>query len=157
MPSLFPFSRASFVLDLIVFVMAIVIPIMLFSMSAVRRRHEIEIHRKIQIVLGVALGLAILAFEVDMRIFGWRSQAQPSPYYDTLVFPSLYVHLFFAIPTLFLWAYTISMAMKHRIHLGTEVAKNHRFRHKFFGKLSAYTMMATAVTGWIFYYLAFVA
>jgi len=157
MPSLFPFSRASFVLDFIVLAMALVIPILLYSMMAVKRRHDIQTHRKIQIGLGIILGLAILLFEIDMRIFGWRHQAEPSPYYDTWVFPSLYVHLFFAIPTLFLWAYTIIMATRHRIHQTAAVGDTYRFRHKLYGKISVYTMIATAVTGWVFYYLSFVA
>ena len=157
MESLFPFSRASFVLDLIVLAMGVVIPVMLYSMIAVRKHQDIKTHRTIQITLGVVLGLAIFAFEVDMRLFGWRDQAQLSPYYETWVFPALYVHLFFAIPTLVLWIYTITMAMRHRIHQISDGTKDQRFRHKFYGKLSAYTMIATAITGWIFYYLAFVA
>jgi uncharacterized membrane protein YozB (DUF420 family) len=155
MPSGFlPGSRASFTLDLIVIAMAIVLPAMIYSLLLVRRHKDYKGHRNMQIVLGVVLGLAIIAFELDMRLRGWRHLAADSPYYESLVFPALYVHLAFAIPTLVLWSYTIFQAIRYRI-----IASGHptRFRHKTFGRLSAYTMIATTLTGWIFYCLAFVA
>jgi uncharacterized membrane protein YozB (DUF420 family) len=155
MEGFLPNSRASFILDLIVVAMALVIPVMLYSLAAVRRQRNYEKHRFIQISLGVTLGLAILAFEVDMRWNGWRHLAEASPYYQTWVFPALYIHLFFAIPTLFLWVYTIYMATRHRINQAT--GGRTRFEHKKYGRLSAYTMIATTITGWIFYYLAFLA
>ena len=155
MPGFLPLSRASFILDLIVVAMAVVIPVLIYSLVAVRRDKNFEKHRFIQIGLGLVLGVAILAFEVDMRFNGWRHLAEPSPFYETLVFPALYLHLAFAIPTLFLWAYTIFMASKHRISQAGPSPT--RFRHKFFGRLSAYTMILTTLTGWIFYYLAFIA
>lgn len=150
-----PGSRANLILDVIVVAMALVIPILLYSLSAVRRQRNYNRHKTIQITLGVILGVAILLFEIDIRLNGWRHMAEASPFYDTWVFPALYVHLFFAIPTLFLWAYTLFMATRHSIIQGT--GQKHRFRHKTFGRLSAYCMIATTLTGWMFYWLAFIA
>ncbi len=149
-----PGSRASFILDFIVVAMAVILPLMIYSLLLVRRHKNYTGHRNMQIILGVVLGVAILAFELDMRIRGWRHLAEASPYYDSWVFPSLYFHLCFAIPTLILWSYTIFQAVRHQI-----IASSHptRFRHKTFGRLSAYSMIATTLTGWIFYCLAFVA
>ncbi len=155
MTGFLPNSRGSLILDLIVVAMALVIPVMLYSLVAVRRHKNFERHRIIQISLGLILGVAILAFEVDMRWNGWRHLAEASPYFESLVFPALYVHLCFAIPTLFLWVYTIFMASKYQISRAAGGAP--RFRHKTFGRLSAYSMIATTITGWIFYYLAFIA
>ncbi len=155
MPGFLPSSRATLILDLIVVAMALVIPIMLYSLAAVRRLKNYERHKFIQIGLGLILGLAIIAFEIDMRLNGWRHLAEASPFYETWVFPALYVHLACAVPTLLLWVYTISMALKQQII--RPLAGQPRFRHKLFGRLSAYSMMATALTGWLFYWLAFMA
>ncbi|WP_141732951.1 DUF420 domain-containing protein [Oligoflexus tunisiensis] len=154
MDGFLPFSRASFVLDFIAVAMAAVIPVMMISLFQVRKRKNIDLHRRLQIILGVVLGLAILIFELDMRLYGWRQYAEPSPYYDTLVMPALLVHLVFAIPTLLLWIFTIFMALRHRIHTSTG---KHRIRHKLFGRLSAYAMLGTTVSGWLFFWLAFMA
>ncbi len=154
MPGFIPSSRASFVLDLIVLAMALVVPILVLSIYRVRVWQNIALHRLIQTTLGLVLGVAIIAFEWDMRINGWRDLAEPSPYYESWVFPALILHLCFAVPTLFLWTYTIIMALKHSIDQKSGKA---RFQHKKFGLLSSYSMVGTAVTGWIFYWLAFIA
>lgn len=154
MDGFLPLSRANFVLDFIALAMAGIIPVMLVSLFLVRQKKNYEMHRKIQIILGVVLGLAILVFEIDMRVNGWRQYAEASPFYQTLVIPSLLFHLSFAIPTLFLWIYTISMALRHRISTATSA---YRFRHKLFGRLSAYAMIGTTLSGWLFFWLAFMA
>jgi hypothetical protein len=149
-----PLSRANFFLDFIALAMAAVIPVMLISLFQVRKRKNYELHRRLQTILGVGLGLAILAFEIDMRVNGWRQYAEASPFYDTWVVPSLVFHLIFAIPTLFIWVYTIFMALRHRI---PSSHGKYRFQHKFYGRLSAYAMIGTTLTGWLFFWLAFVA
>lgn len=154
MEGFLPMSRASFTLDFIALAMAAVIPVMLVSLYQVKERRNYQLHKRIQILLGVVLGVAILVFELDMRIFGWRQYAEASPYYETLVIPSLIFHLIFAIPTLFLWIYTITMALRQQID--TQTGK-YRFQHKFFGRLSAYAMIGTTLSGWLFFWLAFMA
>ena len=154
MQGFLPGSRGTFVLDLIVVAMAVIIPVLFYSLFAVQKRKNYQLHRNMQIGLGIVLGVAILAFELDMRINGWRHLAEPSPYYTSLVYPALIIHLCFAVPTLFLWSYTLFMGIRHSINLSYNSA---RFSHKKFGRLSAYTMVGTTVTGWIFYWLAFIA
>jgi uncharacterized membrane protein YozB (DUF420 family) len=149
-----PMSRASFILDFLVVAMAFVIPVMLVSLFQVKKRKNYALHRRIQIILGVVLGLVVLVFELDMRLFGWRQYAEASPYYDSLVIPALILHLIFAIPTFFLWIYTIYMALRHRI---VENSGKVRFQHRFFGRLSAYAMIGTTVSGCLFFWLAFMA
>jgi putative membrane protein len=154
MPGFLPSSRGSFILDFIVVAMAAVVPILLFSIRRVRIDRDFKRHKAIQIALGIILGSAILAFELDMRLNGWKHLAAASPYYETYVYPALLIHLGFAIPTLCLWTYTIYAGIKHRIELGANKA---RIRHRKLGLWSTYTMVGTTITGWIFYYLAFIA
>lgn len=146
-----PFSRASFLIDFVVLAMTIIIPIMLLSMFLVRYKKNYMAHRNIQITLGIVLGITIIFFELDIRLNGWKHLAEVSPYYDTLVFPSLFIHLAFAIPTLILWIITIIGAIKTPIRL-----QKMNF-HKIMGRSSVFFLIATTVTGWVFFWLAFVA
>lgn len=148
-----PFSRANFLMDFVVLAMALIIPVMIGSVLLVRYKKDYDLHRKIQIALGSTLGLTLIIFELDVRLNGWRHLAESSPYYDSLVFPSLAVHLFFAIPTFFLWLVTIIGGIK-RYRPKEKLSTNF---HKVMGRYSAFFMTGTAVTGWIFFWLAFVA
>lgn len=154
MQGFIPSSRGSFILDFIVVAMAAVVPLLIFSIWQAKYRKNLAFHKTMQITLGSVLGVAVIAFELDMRIFGWRHLAEASPYYETLVFPALILHLFFAVPALFLWTYTIYAGIKHGIE---KSLSKHRIQHKKLGLYSAIFMIGTTVTGWIFYYLAFIA
>ena len=92
-----------------------------------------------------------------MRFFtDWRECARLSPHYDSGVVDwSLVIHLIFAIPTPFVWGFVIVLATK-RFRNGFEQGEFNRF-HRISGRIAAAMMLATAVTGWVFYYLAFVA
>lgn len=148
-----PFSRASFLMDFVVVAMMLIIPILVTSVGIVRYRKSYEVHRKIQVGLGSLLGVTIVFFELDVRLNGWRHLAEVSPFYETLVFPALIVHLFFAIPTFFLWIVTIFFGIKY--YTPEDPLKN-KF-HKIMGRISAAFMVGTAFTGWVFFWLAFVA
>ncbi len=150
-----PSSRASFSLDFIVVVLAVFVPLLTVSIYAVRRRRAYALHKRMQIGLGVALGLAIILFELDIRMNGWRYLAEASPYYETWVMPSLVIHLMFALPALVLWFLTIFLAVKK---FPQPVAPGAYSRsHKKLARWAAFAMYGTAVTGWLFYWLAFVS
>ena len=99
LPGFLPFSRASFAIDVVALTTLAVVPLLAWSIYLVRYEKNYALHRKIQLTLaGLLLG-AVVLFELEVRIFGWRQFAEPSPFYDTILFPVLYVHLFFAIST----------------------------------------------------------
>ncbi len=100
------------------------------------------------------LGVVVL-FELEVRIYGWRQFAEPSPFYDTILFPVLYVHLFFAISTPLLWIYTIVGAVRR--FAKPPRPNDYSPRHRRVARLAAIAMLCTAFTSWTFYYLAFVA
>lgn len=152
-PGFLPGSRGSFILDFVVVAMVVAIPVLLWSVS-LARRGRYDLHRRVQVILAVVLGLAVLAFELDMRLFGWRHLAEPSPYYETLVWPVLWVHLVFAVPTLLLWTGVVIVSLR-RAAAGALPGAFGR-THRLLGRLAAGMMVGTAVTGWIFYYLAFI-
>jgi hypothetical protein len=149
-------TRGSFMLDVVFLAMFAVVPVMAASIYLVKHRRSYSLHKWLQVTLGAVLLVAVLAFEVDMRIHGWRARAEPSPYYaQRLVDGMLYVHLFFAVPTVLIWAYVIIDAL--RKFPRPPLPGRHSRRHKLWGWFAAIEMTMTALTGWFFYWMAFVA
>ncbi|MCP4170777.1 MAG: DUF420 domain-containing protein [Fuerstiella sp.] len=152
-------NRASLMLDIVFLAMFAVIPVMGWSIYQVRQKRYV-LHMRVQVVLGVVLAAAVTLFEIDMRVNGWRQRAVESPYYSDdllsgLVNCSLCLHLVFAISSFVLWVYVIVQALRK---LPRPPAPNeYGPQHRFWAKIAAVDMCLTAVTGWVFYYLAFVA
>jgi uncharacterized membrane protein YozB (DUF420 family) len=135
--------------------MVAVIPVMIWSICLVRYRRNYQLHKRVQLTLGGVLLVAVLLFEIDMRVHGWRQFAEPSPYYDNWLWPILYVHLFFAVSTSVLWVYTIAAALRRFPR--PPAPNSHSRRHRIAARAAAGFMCMTAVTGWLFYWAAFVA
>jgi hypothetical protein len=102
----------------------------------------------------------VALFEADIRMHGWRHRAAASPYsaHDgstDWVAAALEVHLFFSITAALLWVVVIFRALRN-FSSPPQPAPHSRW-HRRIGMLAAIDMVCTAVTGWIFYWLAFVA
>jgi uncharacterized membrane protein YozB (DUF420 family) len=150
-----PYSRASFMLDLVAVAMLAVVPVLAWSIYLARCRKNYSLHKRVQIVLGVALLATVCFFELDMRLHGWRQFATDSPYYESWVFPVLYIHLVFAVSTVLLWVYVIVTALRR--FPSPPVPNEYSPRHRRIARLAAIDRVCTAVSGWVFYVLAFVA
>ena len=142
-------------LDLVAIAMVGVVPALAYSVYVVRCQRNFRLHKRIQLILGVVLLVAVGMFEIDIRLHGWRQFAEASAYYDSLVFPVLYVHLVFAVSTTALWVYTIVAALRR--FTSPPVPNTYSRRHRRVARIAAVDMFCTAVTGWLFYVLAFVA
>lgn len=149
-------------MDIVVLAMLVVLPVLAVSIFLVKRRQRFTLHKRIQIVLGIILFAAITAFEIDIQWFSvWEDRADPSPYFDrerAWTCPAgiaLFVHLCFAVPTAVLWIYVIVQAVR-KFPEPPEPGP-HGHAHAFWGWLASAGMFLTAVTGWGFYWLAFVA
>ncbi|MEM7313139.1 MAG: DUF420 domain-containing protein [Planctomycetota bacterium] len=153
-------SRGSFMLDLVFVAMLAVVPALIFSGFLVRKKRAYGAHKRIQLGLALVLLLAVIAFEVEMRIHGWRHLAAQSKYWvdgawNDWVDYSLVIHLCFAIPTPLLWGWLIYRAWRG---FPTPAAPSDHSRfHRTWGRIAMAGMVMTAVTGWCFYWLAFVA
>jgi len=148
-------------LDFVTVAMLAVVIVLSLSIYLVRFQKNKRLHRTIQIATAVTLTLALVAFEIDVRfITKWRELAQASPYYQSgWVDRCLAVHLLFAIPTPLVWGVVIFMALRRfKSDFQTESSKSdfNRF-HRISGRIAAAFMFLTAITGWVFYYVAFVA
>ncbi len=150
-------NRASLMLDLLFIALFAIVLVLAVSIYLVRVKKNYRAHKRIQIGLAIVLLVSLVAFELDIRFFSnWRELAEASPYYESgLVQKMLAVHLMFAIPTPFLWAWVIWRALQR-----FPAAPNpgpHSRQHRWWGRTAAAFMFMTTITGWLFYWMAFVA
>jgi putative membrane protein len=153
--------RAPFMLDVIIIAMVFVLIALAWSVCSVKYRNRYQRHKVTQLCLTGGLLILLVFFEIDIQFFEpWRERADASPYYDAatrsgLAVYSLWIHLFFATTTLALWLLIIVRAL---IHFPNPPRPNSHSRfHARWGMVAAVDMLFTAVTGWFFYFLAFVA
>lgn len=152
-------TRGSLMLDFVFLAMFAVVPVLMWSISLAKKGNFV-LHKRVQVALALILLIAVTAFEIEMRVIGWEARAEPSPYWageawNDWVHYSLGIHLFFAIPTAFIWIYVVVQAL--RLFPKPAAPNEHSRAHRFWGPLAAFEMVMTAVTGWVFYWLAFVA
>lgn len=154
-------TRGSLMLDVVFLAMFVVTPLLAASVLLVKQRRQFELHKWLQIAMASVLLVAVVLFEIDIRVNGWEERAEPSPYFELAnkwtctVGIALIVHLSFAAPTLVLWIVVIARALRGFANPPAPGA--HSAAHARWGWLAAAGMALTAVTGWIFYWLAFVA
>jgi hypothetical protein len=149
-------TRAPLMIDVVCLAMIGVVIVLAWSVYQVKVRHRYELHKWTQITLGAVLLVVVILFEVDIRLHGWEERAANAiggrP--PQIVFTSLYVHLVFAISTVILWPVTIGLAIAN--FSNPPVPGPHSRLHVPLARTAAADMVLTALTGWIFYWLAFV-
>lgn len=152
---------SSFMLDFVVCALVLVVPILAYSIWLVKLKRNFATHRLLQLLLGGILLVAVIAFEVDMRLHGgWEKIVNKNPESPRLtaeqlaqVSQVLSIHLIFAISTPVLWATTLFLATRkfpNPVQPG-----EHSSQHKLLGWLSAIDLTFTSITGLVFYYFAF--
>jgi len=155
-------NRASFMLDFVVVALVLVVPILLYSLYAVKVRRQYVRHRNLQLLLGAVLLVAVGAFEVDLHLVqgGWENVVakQEPPLTSEQVAQVrtlLRVHLVFAATTPFLWLATIVLALRN--FSNPPQPGRHSRLHKLLGWASTVDLTLTSITGLVFYYAAFLA
>ncbi len=154
--------RTSFMLDFVVVALVLIVPVLLYSLYAVKIRQQYKLHRNLQLLLGIVLLVAVALFEYDLQFVqkGWQNvvakRAIPLTA-DQLGFVRkiLRIHLIFAISTPLLWITTITLALRRMPNPPQPCA--HSKLHKRLGWFSTIDIVMTSVTGLIFYYFAFIA
>ncbi|QDT49784.1 DUF420 domain-containing protein [Symmachiella dynata] len=149
----------SLMLDFVVCALVLIVPLLLFSIYLVKIKHNYLLHRNMQILLGVTLLAAVAAFEIDMRLQGGieeilKKRASPlTAAQHDIFWKVMYVHLFFAITTVPLWATTLILAWKR--FPSPPVPSEHSGLHKPLAWLSTIDITMTSVTGLAVYYYGF--
>lgn len=153
-------NHASFMLDFVVVALVLIVPILLYSLYAVKFRRQFALHRNLQVLLGVVLLVAVALFEVDLHFVqgGWKNVVakRTNPVTDeqmAQIQSVLRIHLIFAISTPFLWVITTIAALRRFPNPPTPGP--HSGWHKLLGWASAIDITLTSITGLVFYYFAF--
>jgi len=154
-------NHASFMLDFVVVALVLIVPILLYSLYAVKFRRQFAMHRNLQLLLGIVLLVAVALFEVDLHFVqgGWKNvvakRTEPVTAEQMAQIRSvLRIHLIFAISTPFVWVITIVAALRRFPNPPTPGP--HSGWHKLLGWASAIDITLTSITGLVFYYYAFV-
>ncbi|MEX2316612.1 MAG: DUF420 domain-containing protein [Pirellulales bacterium] len=149
-------SRAPLVLDLLFLAMFVVVVVLAWSVYQVKVRRRYQLHKSVQIVLGVVLLTAVAVFEIDIQLHGWQDRAagQVGGRVPGTVSYALYVHLVFAVSSAILWPIVIVRALRN--FPDPPAPSLHSAWHVRWAWVAAIDMLMTAVTGWVFYWLAFV-
>jgi putative membrane protein len=157
-------NDSSFMLDVVVCALLLIVPTLLYSLFLVKVKKKYLLHRNMQLALGAVLLVAVSAFEIDLQLVhkGWENvvnkPGQPV-HLDAEQLESartlLWVHLVFAVTTPVLWLTTIVLAMKR--FPSPPVPNEHSGLHQKLGWLSTVDITLTSVTGLVFYYVAFIA
>jgi hypothetical protein len=154
--------HATFMLDVVVCALVLLVPALAASIFLVKFRRQYAWHRRLQLTLAAVLLLAVAGFEVDVQLVhhGWQNivhSARPDMAAESLDFARkvLYVHLVFAISTPFLWILTISLALPR--FGNPPFPSRHSALHRWLGWSSAIDLALTSATGLLFYYYAFIA
>lgn len=155
MQGFIPGSRATFMVDLVVVAMAAIVPLLLFSVWQARKFRNFSLHKQMQKALAAILLVAVVLFEVEMRLIGWRTQAEASPFYPDVLMPFLASHVTIAIFTVLVWTVTIYSAV--RSFATSFLTTPYAYYHRVLGWFALGGMLLTALSGWIFYYMAFIA
>ncbi|MCA9078058.1 MAG: DUF420 domain-containing protein [Planctomycetaceae bacterium] len=151
----------SFMLDVVVTALVLVVPVIVFSILQVKRGQYL-LHQRLQLGLAIVLLLAVGAFEFDMQWVhgGWENVVNKDPENPRLTGEAftqartvLYVHLIFAVSTPVLWATTIALALRRMPTPPAPCA--HSPLHRKLGWASTIDLVLTSVTGLAFYYVAF--
>jgi putative membrane protein len=149
-------TRAPLILDVLCLAMLAVVLVLAWSVYQVKYRGRFSLHKWTQITLGVILLAVVILFEIDIRLHGWeeRSAGLIGGRAPSMALIALYVHLVFAISTVILWPTTIILALRNFPQ--PPRPGEHSRIHIPLARTAAIDMVLTAITGWIFYWAAFV-
>ena len=149
-----PGSRGTLMLDIVAVAMILVLPLIAAAIN-LAKRGEYQKHRVMMLVISTVLAVTVVLFEIEMRMVGWRDFAAASPYFNTLVTPILVIHLACSITTTALLIVTVMGAVKKFPNPPRPGAYSQT--HRKVGKAAAVGLALTSITGWIFYWCAFIA
>ena len=103
-------TRADLLMDLVIVALVAVVPIVLFNWH-LARAGRYPLHKTLQVGLAALLAAVVAVFEVNLRLQGGVFVATAASTYAGT--PTLngwiYVHTFFAITTLLVWAALIAL------------------------------------------------
>jgi hypothetical protein len=136
--------------------MLAVVVVLSWSVYQVKFRRRYQLHKTAQLILGALVLVVVILFEIDIRLHGWETRASGMEGGEAppAVWYALYIHLLFAVSSIILWPVTIFLALRNFPN-PPHPARHSRI-HIPLARAAALDMVLTTVTGWVFYWLAFV-
>ncbi len=148
-------TRAPIGMDVVVVGLIALLPVLGWSILQARAGRY-ALHKRLQVFIISALLAAILVFEIDVRLVSdWKARAAVSPWWPGGVLTALGIHLIFSVSTLVLLAWVTWEALT-RFPVPPTPGP-HGPRHRLMARVAALDLVLTALTGAIFYWLAFVS
>jgi uncharacterized membrane protein YozB (DUF420 family) len=141
-------TQASFMMDFVFIALFILIPLLLWSVSAIRNGNQ-QLHHRLQVLLTIIFLVAFILFEVDVNYLNpdWKSKASNLH----LVGPILLLHIPCAILTLICWPIALYKGLKY----SKDKMRNQNNNHRIWGKRAFSLMLGTASTGVLFHLVVF--
>ncbi len=154
-PSIFG-ARCDLLMDIVVVCMAIILPLLWFSMKKVKVEKNYKLHKNIQLTMFIVLLFVVLLFEYDMKQHGGIFEMVKGSSYEGTFFLNfmIYFHTFLSITTSLIWIILIPVSL---FKFGKNPQPNNFSKtHKIWGKIGMWDMALTCITGLILYIYGFV-
>ncbi len=143
-------TRGNFVIDLVMTISGFLPFFMLFAfyLAAIGKKH---LHKYLQIILFSTVLILVVALETSLQFGGLSNISKQSPYSGTIELTILFiVHLIFATSSFLGWLWLIIKSAKR-------YPDAFDFDHKKWGKILFWDIVLMVITGWILYWMTFVA
>ena len=154
LPGGFLGTRADILMDLVLLSFLIILPTMSWSWNAARKRHYRK-HKTTQLSLASLLFVAVLLFEVDMKLSGGIFELTSQSKYSgtTLLNAWIYGHTLVAILTSIIWVFLIIFSLR-RFPNPPEPGDFSK-AHRVWGRIGMVTMMLAGLSAFPLYYYGF--
>lgn len=155
LPAGFLGSRGDVLIDLVILSFAIILPLLIFSWFQARCQNY-GLHRRLQLGLALLLAVAVVLFEIDLKLSGGIfALTRESAYADTAILIGLiYGHTAVAVASVVVWAPLLVFSIRR---FGNPLRTGDFGRvHRFWGRTGMVLMMASGLSAMPLYYLGFV-
>ncbi len=154
LPQGFLGTRADVLMDLVVVSFAVVLPALFVSWRKARAG-EFGVHKRVQVTLFAVLAVAVLLFEVDLRMSGGIFElTRESVYAGTLLLNgSIWFHVALSISTSVVWIWLVIVSLRRFPSPPAPAAFS--TTHRRVGRVGMIGMGLTGITGIELYVLGF--
>jgi hypothetical protein len=155
LPQGFLGTRADILMDIVMVSLILIVPVVGYSYYLAHNRRDYRRHRRVQILLGSVLAVAVVLFETDLRIAGGiYALTAESQFTGTVALESsIWVHTLLAIITSLVWVVLTLVSLRKFPF----PPKPGRFSptHRLWGRIGMITMLLTGITAVPLYVLGF--
>lgn len=148
------FPQTDILIDIVNFSFIIIVPTLIYSWIQVRKGNYAW-HKKIQLTLFIVLFIAVILFEVDLRMRGGIfKMVEQSQFAGTLLLnATIWFHMFVSITTSLIWIGLVIFSLKK--FASPPLPNSFSRTHKIWGTIGMIDMILTGITGVMLYVLGF--